>query len=102
MSDIEKILILAGTLWITAVGFIVFSWILEVKRQQALIFIAKRLISLEKKVRRLSGESDPTTTSVDKKDESVIDIPKTAPLSAYEAVTLPDDADIHFVDEHAP
>ncbi len=110
MSDIEKVFILAATLWVTAVGFIIFSWLLEVRRQQALVFIARRLESIDKRLRRLTGEVRPERkASVEQSADSaeaqtaipVVDIPKNMPLSAYESVTLPDNAAVHFVDEHA-
>lgn len=104
MSDIEKIFILAATLWVTAVGFIIFSWMLEVKRQQVLLFIAKRLTSLDRRIQHLSvklGEPD-VNTKHQKDTDTIINIPKNAPLSAYESVTLPDNTSIHFIDEHAP
>ncbi len=103
MSDIEKILILAATLWVTAIGFIIFSWVQQARQQQVIRFIALRLAALEKRLRGTDIQTETTQpediglTPV----REIVDIPKDAPIAAYESLTLPDAADIHFVDTDA-
>ena len=58
ISALDKILILSGTLWVVAVGFVIFSWILQARQQVVLRYIAVRLEALEKKVGQLVERSE--------------------------------------------
>ena len=106
MSLTEKIIILIGTLWFTTIGFIVYMWILQAKQQLILRYIAKKLADIEKNTKSHSLEetdapkTDPEKTedSEIKKQETVVTINKNEPMSKYETVNLPDEAEIKFVD----
>ena len=104
MTEMEKIIVLSGTLWFSAVAFIIYSWVVQVRQQQVFRFIAKRLISIEK---ALTTQPSPKTTqpAEDKlppKEEApkkTLSINKNDPISKYETVTLPDEININFVDK---
>ncbi len=100
ISVVDKVLILAGTLWVVAVGFVIFSWVLQARQQMVLRYIAARLEALEKKIAESAQhkiDSEPKKQSA-LPPETTIAIAKDEPLSKYEEVTLPDEIDINFVD----
>lgn len=99
ISVLDKILILSGTLWVVAVGFVIFSWILQARQQAVLRYIAVRLEALEKKVGQPVKRSEEKPAGQPSlPPETTIAIAKDEPLSKYETVTLPDEIDINFVD----
>ena len=103
MSFMEKILVLSGTLWLSAVGLIVYTWIIQTRYQQILRYIAGRLADIDKKLSSPSEQSaGPLTSSPEQPPksapETLITIDKNEPISKYETVNLPDEIDINFVD----
>ena len=102
MSVMEKILILSGTLWLSAIAFIVYAWLVQVRQQQILRYIAGRLDAIEKKLSPkniVREKSDsPSQQSVKPSPETMITIDKNEPISKYETVNLPDEININFVD----
>jgi hypothetical protein len=101
MSFLEKILILVGTLWLTTIGFIIYMWILQTKQQLILRYIAKKLTDIEKNTQKQSTEKKETEKTKEpetRKQETVVTISKNEPMSKYETVNLPDEAEIKFVD----
>jgi len=99
MSVMEKLIFLSGTLWLSAIAFIVYAWITQARQNAVLRYIARRLDSLEKRLK--APESDASQTQPPIKPnhpETSISIDKNEPLSKYETVTLPDEININFVD----
>ena len=109
MSVMEKLLILSGTLWLSAIAFIAYAWILQARQRTILRYIASRLTKIEqmlateethqktvatKTVRPISSKE----TNEEPAPNPIITINKNEPLSKYENVTLPDNIDINFVD----
>ena len=90
MSFAEKIMILSGTLWLTALAFIVYAWMTQMRQRAILRYIARRLDGIEQALK--PAKTLPRAT------ETQITIDKNEPLSKYETVTLPDEIDINFVD----
>lgn len=106
MNVLEKLLILSGTLWLSALAFIVYTWIMQVRQQAVLRYIAYRLAGIDKSLKGLTPAVKLPRASVEPTaekpsaptPETVIAIDKNEPLSKYETVSLPDEADINFVD----
>ncbi|MBQ7413101.1 MAG: hypothetical protein IJV07_02355 [Alphaproteobacteria bacterium] len=103
MSFMEKILVLSGTLWLSAVGFIVYAWIVQARQQQILRYIAERLAAIDKKLsptteKRISSSASSAEQLIKSTPETMITIDKNEPISKYETVNLPDEIDINFVD----
>lgn len=106
MSFMEKIVVLVGTLWLTTIGFIIYMWLLQAKQHLILRYIAKKLADIEKNTQPQSLEKTNTQKPEDekaeepeiKKQETVVTINKNEPMSKYETVNLPDEAEIKFVD----
>jgi len=101
MSVMGKIMILSGTLWIFAVAFIVYAWIIQRRQQFLLRYIAARLKRIESLLEPPPAAEVSDTPSGNKKPlkpKTSISIDKNEPLSKYETVTLPDEININFVD----
>ena len=100
MSVMEKMMILSGTLWIFAVAFIIYAWIIQNRQQLLLKYIAGRLKRIENLLQPSDTPSPKPASSPKKtaKPETSISIDKNEPLSKYETVTLPDEISINFVD----
>ena len=103
MSITEKLMVLSGTLWLCALGFIVYAWILQHRQEILLRYIATRLKQIEKLITQntapdLGAPSPAPASSSRSKPETSISIDKNEPLSKYETVTLPDEININFVD----
>ena len=102
MSTMEKLMILSGTLWLCALAFIIYAWILQARQQAILRYIATRLRRIEQLLQPPVPSETPSTNPQPKKNtakpETRITIDKNEPLSKYETVTLPDEIDINFVD----
>ena len=102
MSLIEKMVVLSGTLWLTIVAFVIYMWVLQAKQQLVWRYIAKKLAEIEKKINQtIVPENILTEKNVEheiKQSETVVTISKNEPMSKYETVNLPDDAEIKFVD----
>ena len=100
MSVMEKMMILSGTLWIFAVAFIIYAWILQNRQQFLLRYIAGKLKHIESLLQPQQPQV-PESLPSDKKNanpKTSITIDKNEPLSKYETVTLPDEININFVD----
>lgn len=107
MAYMTKLLLLSGVLWLSAILFIVYAWIIQSRQQMILRYIAKKLQFIEKNIKEnnkgiktvgvenLKASETPTTKLP---PETTIAIDKNEPLSKYETVTLPDAIDINFVD----
>ena len=100
MTLSEKIILLSATLWLSAIAFMAYTFIIEARFQKILKALYQKIDRLEK---ALTAPQVPTKTSVGtppKKStpETVIKIDKNEPLSKYETVTLPDEININFVD----
>lgn len=82
---------LAALLWVSAVGFIVFSWVLFNRQQEVFLHILARLQRLDDalSVRRANMPKQKTALS----------IPKDEPIKKYASVSLPDDVEISFVEK---
>ena len=101
MSVVGKIMILSGTLWIFAVAFIIYAWIIQKRQQLLLKYIAGRLKHIESLLQPApqSPATEPAPSrKKNTKPETSITIDKNEPLSKYETVTLPDEININFVD----
>ena len=99
MSLTEQIFILIGTLWATIIAFIIYMWVLQNKQQLILRFIAQRLAEIEKHMPKEEQKKDKQEAKPFlKKQETVVTINKNEPMSKYETVNLPDEAEIKFVD----
>ena len=100
MSVMEKMMILSGTLWVFAVAFIIYAWIIQNRQQLLLKYIAGRLKRIENLLQSSDTPSPKPASSPKKtaKPETSISIDKNEPLSKYETVTLPDEININFVD----
>ena len=102
MSITEKLMILSGTLWVCALVFIIYAWILQARQQAVLRYIAARLRRIEQLIQPTipaeTPSSEPEPKKPTTKPETRITIDKNEPLSKYETVTLPDEIDINFVD----
>ena len=107
MTLSEKIILLSVTLWLSAIAFIAYTFIVQARYQNILKVLFKKIDRLEKillstkqgsiPVPELQGERAEKTL---KKSvpETTIKIDKNEPLSKYETVTLPDEININFVD----
>ena len=105
MSLEEKMLIMLGTFWLTTIAFVIYLWFLQAKQQMILRYIAKKLSEIESIVKKTKKttvlEKSTTEDGVEpeiKKTETVVTISKNEPMSKYETVNLPDEAEIKFVD----
>jgi len=101
MSVMEKMMILSGTLWVFAVAFIIYAWIIQNRQQLLLKYIAGRLKHIESLLQPVPQPQTPEPVPSHKKTakpETSISIDKNEPLSKYETVTLPDEININFVD----
>ena len=100
MTLSEKIILLSATLWLSAIAFMAYTFIVEARFQKILKALYQKIDRLEK---ALTTPQTPAPTPVEtppKKSapETVIKIDKNEPLSKYETVTLPDEININFVD----
>lgn len=98
MSLTEQIFILVGTLWATTIAFIIYMWFLQAKQQLILRFIAQKLAEIEKRLPKETQKEEKKCETVVEKKETVVTISKNEPMSKYETVNLPDEAEIKFVD----
>ncbi len=99
MSFMEKMLVLSGTLWLTTIAFIVYMWVYQAKQQLVWRYIAQKLAEIEKNIKQpLKQEKIQNEVPEIKKQETVVTISKNEPMSKYETVNLPDEAEIKFVD----
>lgn len=85
--------ILALLLWALAVGFVVFSGILFYRQQIVLRHILLKLKQIEHKRYCDEGPKQPV--------QSHLSILKDEPISKYEAVTLPDNVQVSFIEKDA-
>ncbi len=85
--------ILACSMWIGCVVFILFSWKTTVRQNRLFACILARLDKMEAYLSEVATQKNVQETS--------LAIAKDEPLSKYRDVTLPDDIDISFV-EKAP
>ena len=101
MSLEEKMLIMLGTFWLTTIAFVIYLWFLQAKQQTVLRYIAHKLLNMEKILKDKKEEKQDVVDiikSVEKKQETIVAISKNEPMSKYETVNLPDEAEIKFVD----
>ncbi len=85
---------LAISLWLVAIWFASFA-VKIIKRQDAVYrSLAMRLTVLEHALAEAIGKSDAIRESL-----AQISIPVNEPIAKYESVTLPDDANIRFVEK---
>lgn len=102
MTLSEKIILLSITLWLGAIVFMAYTFIVQARLQAILKAIFRKIDRLE---RHISASCPKTVVKVDPKaepsksvPETIIKIDKNEPLSKYETVTLPDEININFVD----
>lgn len=81
--------ILAITMWIGYVVFVVFSWKMMMRQNQVFSYILARLDKMDEYLSARPKNVQETSLSITK-DE---------PLSKYQDVTLPDGIDISFVEK---
>lgn len=114
MSLIEKLLVLSGTLWLSAIAFIVYTWIVQTRQQVVLRYIARALMQINRRLadRAPVDRSQPVSASpvptapasavagsafvTPPPPETTMSIDKNEPLSKYENVALPDEININF------
>lgn len=99
MSLTEKMFVLSGTLWLTVIAFIVYMWLSQAKQQLVWRYIAQKLSEIEKNLKQQKPqEKKQNEVPAEKKQDAVVTISKNEPMSKYETVNLPDEAEIKFVD----
>lgn len=99
MSLTEKMFVLSGTLWLTVIAFIVYMWLSQAKQQLVWRYIAQKLSEIEKNLKQQKPqEKRQNEVPAEKKQDAVVTISKNEPMSKYETVNLPDEAEIKFVD----
>ena len=106
MTLSEKIILLSATLWLAAIAFIAYTFIVQARLQAIIKALFRKIDRLEKALTppQKEPETEPVVHSVSKKPhpkkepETTIKIDKNEPLSKYETVTLPDEININFVD----
>jgi len=102
MTLTEKIILLSGTLWLSAIAFMAYTWILQARFQTILKALFRKIDHLEKMLvdsEKIPQKSVPVAKKQGKPHtETTIKIDKNEPLSKYETVTLPDEININFVD----
>jgi len=105
MTLSEKIILLSATLWLSAIVFMAYTFIVQARLQTILKALFQKIDRLEKAFTppKSIGESAPDTPAPkaqkgNKAPETTIKIDKNEPLSKYETVTLPDEININFVD----
>ncbi|MBR6412378.1 MAG: hypothetical protein IKS41_04375 [Alphaproteobacteria bacterium] len=109
MTLSEKIILLSVTLWLSAIAFMAYAFIMQSRFQTILKTLYKKIDHLEKLLAHSLKEADippepiksiePDPQSQKKTaPETTIKIDKNEPLSKYETVTLPDEININFVD----
>lgn len=113
MSLIEKLLVLSGTLWLSAIAFIVYTWIVQTRQQIVLRYIARALMQINRRLadrapvdraQPVSASPVPTAPAsaagsafvTPPPPETTMSIDKNEPLSKYENVALPDEININF------
>lgn len=112
MSLIEKLLVLSGTLWLSAIAFIVYTWIVQTRQQVVLRYIARALMQINRRLADLAPADrlrptppEPASPVPDTAGsafvtppapETTMSIDKNEPLSKYENVALPDEININF------
>ncbi len=97
MGMMEKLIVLSGTLWLSAIAFIIYAWVVQARQQVILYHIARYLRHIDKML-QVKSETEKTTLDTEEKIRTVMNIDKNEPLSKYKAVTLPDEVDVKFVD----
>ena len=97
MGIMEKLFVLSGTLWLSAIAFIIYAWVVQVRQQVVLYHIVRYLRHIDK---MLQAKSEPkkNTLETEETERTVMNIDKNEPLSKYKTVTLPDEVDVKFVD----
>ena len=105
MSLSEKIILLSATLWLSAIAFMAYAFIHEVRLQKILKALFQKIDRLERALSQADlptppKKAEPALKTPSKKSapETTIKIDKNEPLSKYETVTLPDEININFVD----
>ena len=97
MGMMEKLFVLSGTLWLSAVAFIIYTWVVQARQQVVLYNIVRYLRHIEK-ILNTKNEPEKQVSETEEKERTVVNIDKNEPLSNYKAVTLPDEVDVKFVD----
>ena len=106
MTLSEKLILLSATLWLSAIAFMAYTFILQARFQTILKLLLKKIDRLEKTLSPGAVsqppqpvQPTPSKTATQKSaPETTIKIDKNEPLSKYETVTLPDEININFVD----
>ena len=107
MTLSEKIILLSATLWLTAIAFMAYTFILQSRFQTILKALWQKIDRIDRALSALNApisapSNQPTKMAhpSPKKEtpETTIKIDKNEPLSKYETVTLPDEININFVD----
>lgn len=87
----RDMILLAGSLWIIAIGFMVFSWVMMCRSHVVLSELRRRLRAVEQKV-------DAVLHVEQKSIKKIISINKSEIVGPYKSAALPDEVHVDFVD----
>ncbi|MDD3669299.1 MAG: hypothetical protein PHX68_03385 [Alphaproteobacteria bacterium] len=87
----REVILLAGSIWVVAIGFIVFAWLLMCRSHAVLSELRRRLRAVEQK-------TDALVRIEQKSIKKTISIDTSEAIGPYRSAALPDEASVDFVD----